>query len=121
MIQLIPNLPEHVIGIMASGQVTASDYETVLVPAIEAKLTKHGKVRILYQLGPEFTGFTSGAMWDDLKLGVAHLNAWEKVAVVTDVDWIANATRLFGFAMPCPVRIFSNNDISAATHWITAA
>jgi hypothetical protein len=121
MIELLPDLPDHVVGIVASGQVTASDYETVLVPAIEAKLAGHGKLRILYQLGPAFTGFTVGAMWDDLKLGVAHLKAWEKVAVVTDVDWIANATRLFGFAMPCPVKAFSNEKIAEAALWVDEA
>ncbi len=121
MIELIPNLPEHVVGIIASGQVTSSDYETVLVPAIEAKLAGREKLRILYQLGPAFTGFTSGAMWDDLKLGGAHMKAWERIAVVTDVDWISNATRLFGFAMPCPVKVFSSKEISEATRWIAEA
>ena len=118
MMDLMQNLPDHVVGIIASGEVTANDYETFLVPAIEAKLVGQGKLRILYQLGPEFKGFTSGAMWDDLKLGVAHLTAWEKVAVVTDVDWISNATRLFGFAMPCPVKVFSNKEIADATRWV---
>ncbi|MGE5321206.1 MAG: STAS/SEC14 domain-containing protein [Hyphomicrobiaceae bacterium] len=120
MIEPIPNLPEHVVGFTASGQVTASDYETVLVPAIEAALAEHARLRLLYQLGPAFTGFTAGAMWDDLKLGVSHLKAWEKIAVVTDLDWIAGATRLFGFAMPCPVRVFANNAIGEATDWIAA-
>lgn len=120
MIELIPNLPDRVVGILASGQVTASDYEKVLVPAVEAELAEHGKVRVLYQLGPAFTGFTSGAMWDDMKLGVAHLKAWERIAVVTDVDWIAGATRFFGFAMLCPVKVFPNSDIAAATRWIAA-
>lgn len=57
MIELIPNLPTNVIGFIASGQITASDYETVIIPAIESALKSHGTVRILYQLGPAFTGF----------------------------------------------------------------
>lgn len=121
MMDLIYNLPDHVLGIVASGEVTASDYETVLVPAIEAKLAGQGKLRILYQLGPAFTGFSAGAVSDDLKLGVAHMTAWEKVAVVTDVDWISNATRFFGFVMPCPVKIFSNKKIAAAALWVAEA
>ena len=52
MIQLIPRLPENVVGIISSVQVTASDYETVLVPAIAAKLTKPCKVRTRRQLEP---------------------------------------------------------------------
>lgn len=121
MIELIPNLPGHVVGLNASGQVTASDYETVVVPAIESRLAQHGRVSILYHLGPAFTGFTSGAMWDDMKLGVAHLRAWEKIAVVTDVDWIANGVRVFAFAMPCPVKVFPNREIADASNWVAAA
>jgi ribosomal protein S7 len=59
-------------------------------------------------------------MWDDLKLGVAHMKAWEKVVVVTDIDRIADATRLFGFAMTCPVKISPSREIAAATQWISS-
>lgn len=115
MISLIPNMPDRVVGLIASAKVTASDYEIVLVPVIEAKMARYGRVRILYQLGAAFTGFAPGAMWDDFKLGVAHLKAWEKVAVVTDIDWIADATRLFGFALPCPVKDFPTIEVAVAT------
>lgn len=121
MIELLPNLPGHVVGIAASGQVDAGDYETVIVPAIESALKAHGRVRVLYELGPAFTGFTSAAMWDDMKLGMAHLRSWERIAVVSDKDWIANAVWLFAFAVPCPVRVFSIKEFSKARDWISAS
>ncbi len=120
MIKLLANLPDHVVGISASGQVDANDYETVLIPAIESALGKHGRVRVLYFLSPEFTGFTSGAMWDDLKLGLGHMKAWERIAVVTDVGWVANGLRMFGFAMPCPVKVFPTSALAEAEEWIAA-
>ncbi len=76
MIERIPDLPDNVIGFVASGQVTAGDYESVVIPAIESALKTQGNVRTLYQLGPAFTEFSAGAMWDDMKLGMAHLKAW---------------------------------------------
>ncbi len=118
MIELMPNLPDQVVGFSASGQVTASDYETMLIPAIAARLKKHGTVRILYHLGPAFTGFTAGAMWDDAKVGIMHLKAWEKIAVVTDVEWMAKAASLFSFVIPCPVKVFPNSQLAAAEAWI---
>ena len=120
MIELLPDLPSGVVGFTASGQVTARDYESVVIPAIESKLAEHGKVRILYQIGPAFTGFTAGAMWDDAKLGMMRLKAWEKIAVVTDVHWIGGAMGLFGFAMPCPVKVFPNGRYAEAIEWIAA-
>jgi len=120
MIELMSNLPDGVVGVVASGHVSASDYETVLVPAVEAALKTHEKVRFFYQLNSDFTGFSPGAMWDDMKVGLAHLRAWEKVAVVTDVSWVAHATSLFRFVMPCPVRVFSIKDRADAEEWLAA-
>lgn len=118
MIKLLPNLPDYIVGISASGQVDAGDYETVFIPAIEAALKKHDRIRVLYELGPQFTGFTAGAMWDDMKVGMAHMRAWERIAVVADQSWVAGAIRMFAFAMPCPVKVFSSQERAKAEAWI---
>lgn len=120
MIKLLSDLPDNVVGIAASGHVSAADYETVLAPAVEAALKKHGKARLLYVLGSDFTGFAPGAMWEDAKLGIAHFTAWEKVALVTDVSWVANAASMFKFFMPCPVQVFSTQDQTKAEAWVLA-
>lgn len=120
MIRLLSNLPDNVVGVDASGHVDASDYETVLVPAVEAALKRHGKVRFLYVLSTGFTGFTSGAIWEDAKLGIGHFSAWEKMAVVTDLSWVANAVGLFRFFMPCPVQVFAIKDRAEAEAWVVA-
>jgi hypothetical protein len=118
MIKLIPDLPGNIIGATATGHVTACDYETVLVPAVEKAIRDHGSVRILYHIDKEFVGYSPGAMWDDMKLGFAHLKAWEKLAVVTDHDWLAGSVRVFAFAMPCPVQVFAENKYTEAMAWI---
>jgi len=120
MMTLLADLPDSVVGVSASGEVDAKDYETVLVPAIDSALRKHERIRVLYQLAPDFTGFTSGAMWDDSKLGLAHWKKWERVAVVTDVGWVAHATRMFAFLMPGQVKVFSNKEKADAVGWIVA-
>ena len=120
MLKLLENLPDHVVGVSASGQVDAKDYETVLMPAIDAALQKHERVRVLYQLAPEFTGFTSGAVWDDARLGLANWQAWERIAIVTDIQWVAHAARLFTFAMPGLVKVFPNAQRADAEQWIAA-
>lgn len=57
-------------------------------------------------------------MWDDAKVGLAHLRAWEKIAVVTDVDWIRGALGILRFLIPCPVKMFSNSEFAEAKDWI---
>lgn len=120
MMRLLSHLPDHVVGVSASGQVDAQDYESVLMPAIEALLQRHQQVRVLYQLTAAFTGFTAAALWDDAKLGLANWNAWERIAVVTDVDWVAHAIRMFAFMMPGRLKIFSNEQRPDAEKWVAA-
>jgi len=71
-------VPDEVVVLTAKGTVTGEDYENVLVPAIEERLKRHQKIGMLYHLGPDFTGFTAGAMWDDAKAGARYPTAFEK-------------------------------------------
>lgn len=118
MIEVMTDLPDRVLGLKAIGKVSAEDYKTVLVPAIEEKLTKHRKARLLYILGDEFEGYTSGAAWEDAKVGMKHLTSFDRVAVVTDVDWIEKMIKAFGFALPGEVRVFDDDDLDEARLWI---
>ncbi len=119
MVERIPDLPDNVLGFTAKGKVTASDYEKVVIPAVEEHFSRRGKARFLYHLGPEFSGFEAAAMWDDTKLGLKHLTGWERMAVVTDVDWIRASVKIFGLAMPGHIRVFRNDELAEAKRWIT--
>lgn len=118
MIEILTGLPDDVLGITASGKVTGKDYETVLIPAVEEKLKKHEKVSLLYHLGKDFSSFEAEAMWDDMKVGLHHITAWKKIAVVSDVGWIRTATKAMGFVMPARVKVFANEEFDDAWKWI---
>lgn len=120
MIELLPNMPAKVVGIKASGEITAADYQHVLIPAVNAKLEAYGGVRILYQLESGFDDFDIAAMWEDLKLGAAHFSQWQRIAIVTDNHWVSKTLNLFSFIMPCPVKTFSAEEFSAAVTWVDA-
>jgi hypothetical protein len=119
MIKTIKDLPSNVLGFEASGTVTGKDYENVLVPAVEAKLKEFPKIRLLYYIGSDFSGYDMKAMWDDTKIGFKHLTSWEKIAVVTDTEWIRASVKVFGFAMPGEVRVFENSELSIAKEWLS--
>ena len=119
MIEKIPDLPANVLGFTARGKVTANDYESVIIPAVDAMFARQAKVRFLYHLGEEFAGIEAGAAWDDAKLGLKHLSGWERVAIVSDVDWIRWAIKTFGLAMPGRVHVFHNRQLAEAKRWIS--
>lgn len=120
MIEIMTDLPDFVIGIRAKGRVTGEDYESVLIPAIEEKLKKHPKISLLYHIGTDFSDFEAAAMWDDAKIGLRHIAAWRKVAVVSDVDWIRWLMKVFAFVIPGDVRIFTNDQLAEAREWVSA-
>jgi hypothetical protein len=119
MIERIPGLPENVLAFAAKGKVTAEDYESVIIPAVESLLAHQRKARFLYHIGKDCSGFEAGAMWDDAKVGLRHLASWERVAVVTDTGWIRAAVKAFGILMPGHVRVFDEAELDAAKRWIS--
>lgn len=118
MIDIISGTPDNLIIAVAHGKVTGRDYEEAFFPAIETKLKMHEKVRLLYQLGRDITGFTVEAMWDDAKLILKHLRAFEAIAIVTDTLWITDAAKVFSNFLRCPVRVFVNEEVERAKEWV---
>jgi hypothetical protein len=118
MVEPISGLPDNVLGFAAKGTVTAKDYEGVIIPAVEALFSRQSRVRFLYHLGEDFSGFEAAAIWDDTKLGLKHLSGWERMAVVSDVEWIRAAVRIFALMIPGHVRLFHNREMADAKKWI---
>ena len=108
-----------ILEISMSGRLTSEDYANVLTPAIQSALEANDTIRVLVQIGPEFDGFEAGAIWSDAKLGLSHWHGFDRVAVVTDVDWIESSIKIFGFAMPCPARVFDLDEVDEARRWLT--
>ena len=94
MIEPLPGLPAGVIGFAVRGQIVAGDYTAMMTPAVEAAL-ETGGVRLVLVF-ESFDGMTGGAVLEDLKMGVGHLSAWKRVALVTDIDWMNHLVALFG-------------------------
>lgn len=118
MIQAIQGFPPTVLAFACKGRITRNDYETVLIPAVEAAMQSPGKARLYYQIDPDFSGIDAGAAWDDFKVGIHHLTRWERIAIITDVDWIRHTIRAFGFLMPGELRVFPLTQQDNARNWI---
>lgn len=118
-VTMIPDLPGNVVGFIAEGEISAADYTDAIEPAVDAALAGNEKIRLLYVLGPAFDGFAAGAAWEDGKLGMGHLTRWEKIAFVSDKEWMRHAVNAVGYLLPGKVKVFSNDEEADATRWIT--
>ncbi len=119
MIELLQGFPENVVAVSGKGQVTKKDYEDVLIPAVDAAFKKHHNVSFYYELGPQFVGIEAGAAWEDFKEGMRHFFRWEKMALVTDIEWIRRALSGFAVFMPGELRVFPNDEAAVARAWVT--
>jgi hypothetical protein len=52
---------------------------------------------------------SGGALWQDRKVGIEHLRAWKRIALVTDIEWMTHMTSLFGWMTPGEVRHFRSH------------
>src|SRR5262249_51019020 len=118
--ETLSDLPPGIDGVKATGKISREDYEAVLVPLMDGARRDGRRLRFLYQVGPEFTGFTAGAAWEDAKGGLRSMRLFDGCAVVTDVGWIRESTRLAAFLIPCPVRVFSLSERQAAADWLAS-
>ncbi len=119
MISVIEGMPEGTVGVEAHGRVTREDYAEVLVPAVE-QAAGSGPVRLLYVLGTDFESFSPGAMASDTRLWAGHVGRWERLAVVTDVEWVERAVHAFGWLVHGQVRVFSTDEVAAARSWLVS-
>ncbi|MEZ5776470.1 MAG: STAS/SEC14 domain-containing protein [Hyphomicrobiaceae bacterium] len=120
MITLMEGYPDDVLAISGTGHVTAEDYHRVLVPEAEARIARNGSISVLFLLGDGFAGYSPGAIWADTEFGLGHLSAFDRVALVTDTKWIAEAARIFSPLFRKPFRIFPAADLAKARNWILA-
>ena len=120
MLERIEGLPEGVVGIRANGTVTKDDYEREFGSLVDDARRTGAHIRLLYQLGPEFEGFSAGAAWEDARLGLSSMRWFSGLAIVTDVEWIRASIHVARMFMHCPVRVFANAERSAAADWLAS-
>ena len=121
MIEQLEGMPPGTLGFRAAGHITREDYSGLLVPALQAAVEGGAPLRTLYLI-EDMKGIEPSALWSDAQLGfdlgVRHHDRWERSAIVTDLDWIANATRLFAWMIPGQARVFAVADLAAAKEWV---
>lgn len=117
MIITIPETPDNIVALKATGEITKEDYENVVLPQIEAKLNQFGELNCVVYLDTDLSNFTLGAWFQDALLGLKNLTNWNRVAVVTDTLSIRNTIAAFSVVMPGEYETFPVEDLANAIYW----
>ena len=124
MIEALTDTPPGVLGFRVAGEIHRDDYDNVLTPALKQALDSGDGLRTLYLI-ESLDKMDPSALWADAKvgydLGIRHHDAWVRSAIVTDIDWLARATRLFAWMIPGEVRVFPIAELEPAKSWVAGA
>jgi stage II sporulation SpoAA-like protein len=122
MIERMEDVPDGTVGLRASGKLTRDDYRNVLEPALHEAVGS-GEVRLVFVLS-DFDGLAPGALSEDVATGLrawAHdHSAWRRMALVTDVEWVARSMRAFAWLAPGEIRTFPLDELEEAKAWAAA-
>jgi hypothetical protein len=120
MLQRIRTLPSGIDGFRAIGEVTRNDYRQILEPVFEEARREDRRLRLLFEFGEEFQGYSRGAVWEDARVGFRHLRRFDRCAILTDIDWLRSATRFLSTLLPFPLRVFPSGARSDAIGWLAS-
>ena len=123
-IERIHDVPVGVLAFRVDGDVEREDYDEVLSPALLGAIEAGGGLRTLYVI-EKLDEIEPGALWADAKLGwdaaVKNRDAWIRSAIVTDIEWMARAARMFLWMIPGEARVFPMAELEAAKAWVAGA
>lgn len=118
MLVLLPGFEHDTVAIQASGVISASDYESVLIPAVEAALLDHASIRLWYEFSPAYRSMTASCLWDEAVLSFFHLKDFSQIVVLTDDPLLHNMTAALAAMLPCPTGVFNLSQRQEALNWL---
>jgi len=121
MLERLKHMPDGTVGFRIDGDVEGEEYREILVPALKAAVESGRGLRALYLI-EDLDDLEDGKLWEDTKLGydllIQHHGEWKRSAIVTDIEWMARASRLFLWLFPGEVRLFRVADLQQAKAWV---
>jgi len=120
MLRRMRDMPAGTIGFEAIGEVEDDDWEDAVEPVLRREIADGHALRLLYLLGPESRQVEGEAMTEDTGFRAGHASSFERVAVVSDEDWMSPAVRVLSALLPGKAKSFRVRDLDAAKTWLTA-
>ena len=118
MLEKLDGFPDNVAAYRCSGQLTFEEYRAI-VADLDDRYTRHSKLRSYTEVTDDFRGVEAHALWEDVKLGIAHFFDWERNAVVTDEEWIMRWTKFMTLFVAMQGRTFPMAQAAEARAWIS--
>jgi hypothetical protein len=107
----------HRVNVAVFGEFTLADYRE-FEELVNFKVKFEGPVDLLFDLR-QMGDFTLDVAWEELKFSRTHPNDFNRIAVVTDSQWLTWTAWLSQIFVNAEMRIFSDADEAAG--WLDDA
>ncbi len=120
MITHLTDYPSNVVAFRATGEVTKEDYDKIVIPAIDALVTKQDSINFLLIVDTAMKNFTIGALLKDLGVGLKHFTKWHKMAIVSEEAGVIKFTDYFSYIAPGEAKGFDHSQLEEAKQWVSS-
>ena len=117
MLRRMNDMPAGTLGFEAVGEVDDDDWEDTVEPVLRREIAAGRKLRLLYLARGDVD---DDAMKADIGFRARHASSFERVAVLSDEDWLAPALRVLSFLVPGKVKGFRTRELEAAKTWLAS-
>ncbi|GMR03968.1 MAG: hypothetical protein BMS9Abin22_486 [Gammaproteobacteria bacterium] len=98
------------------AELTLADYKE-FEAAVTSELESAPKIKLLMDM-TNMSGFTVDVAWEEIKFTRAHAHDFQRIAVVTNNQWTSWLSWVSAAFTDAEVRLFGDDDISAADAWV---
>src|SRR5262245_60032776 len=118
MLRPIADMPPGTLGFEAVGEVEDDDWEETVEPVLRDEIAQGRKLRLLYLIGPQSREVEGDAVQAGAEFRARHVTAFERVAIVSDEDWVRPALRVLSVLLPGKAKGFAVANQDAAKAWL---
>ncbi|MDP2792907.1 MAG: STAS/SEC14 domain-containing protein [Sulfurisoma sp.] len=102
------------VSVAVLGEFTLADFKE-FEELVQFKVKFEGPVNLLFDL-TEMADFTVDMAWEEIKFSRTHGDDFNRIAVVTDSEWIAWSAWLSQVFVAADLRVF--HDVEDARAWL---
>ncbi|AFM19362.1 Protein of unknown function (DUF3478) [Mycolicibacterium chubuense NBB4] len=122
MIDFLDRSTGDVLGVRASGKLTAADYHHVLAPRIDSLVEQFATLKVLFLMDRAFEGWTLRAAWANTVFDLAHRRHFDQIAMVGAPAWEEWCIKVpAAVLMRGELRTFRREQLGEAWDWLLAA
>ncbi len=120
MVELLKDFPPHVAAYRATGEVKKEEYEKVVMARVDEVAASYGKINFLVLLETKMQNYTLPAFFDYLKVSFEHFTKWNRMAIVTDQQWVGTAYEVLSKLVPGEIKGYQTDQFQEAKEWVSA-